>query len=129
MSSTAILIADNHELFRRGVPSLPEFQPDCSVCDEAADGVEAVEKAKRLRPHVVFLDFSMQRMDGIEVNRIIRREVTDSQVVLAGQKDPATVSRQAAEAGADGCVDEARIAVDVVPTIKNIVGIVGISVP
>ncbi|MFZ0322196.1 MAG: response regulator transcription factor, partial [Candidatus Sulfotelmatobacter sp.] len=75
MSSLSILVVDDHEVVRQGIRALLASRPGWSVCGEASDGVEAVEKAKRLCPDVVVMDVSMPRMDGIEATRIIRREV------------------------------------------------------
>ena len=50
MSAVQILIADDHELFRRTARSFIESHPNWQVCGEAGDGIEAIEKAKRLRP-------------------------------------------------------------------------------
>ena len=73
-----ILIVDDHVYVRRGVRSLLSSRPEWKVCGEAVDGVEAVEKAKALRPDVVLMDISMPRMNGVEASRIIRREVPES---------------------------------------------------
>ena len=66
MSSVAILIADDHELFRRTVRSFIESQPGYHVCGEAGDGIEAIEKVRALRPGIVLMDINMPRMDGLE---------------------------------------------------------------
>jgi len=54
-----ILIADDHELFRRTARSFIESQPTWRVCGEAGDGIEAIEKAKLLRPQVILMDINM----------------------------------------------------------------------
>lgn len=118
MSSIDILIADDHELFRRGLRSLIEDRPEWRVCGEAADGLEAVEKAKQLRPHVVLMDIAMPRMDGIQAACIIRREVPESEVVLLSQNDPAVVARQAAEVGAGGYLTKSDIDRDLFRNIE-----------
>ena len=66
MGCMEILIADDHELFRRGLRMFLESRPDWHVCGEAADGKEAVAKAKQLKPDVVLLDVSMPKMNGLE---------------------------------------------------------------
>lgn len=81
------------------IRSLLTRRPDCSVCGEAADGIEAVEEASRLRPDVVLMDISIPRMDGVQAAKIIRKEVPEAEIVLMSQDAPGIVRRQASEAG------------------------------
>src|ERR1035441_7079157 len=93
MPSLRILIVDDNPTVLQGVRSLLSSRTEWLVCGEARDGVEAVEKAKTLRPDVVLMDIAMPRMDGLQATRIIRREVPDSEVVLVSQNDPNLVAR------------------------------------
>src|SRR5882762_10319065 len=120
MSSLRILIVDDHETVRRGIRALLSTRPDWVVCGEAADGLEAVEKAKSLRPDVVLMDISMPRMDGVEATRIIRQEVPESKVIIVSQNDRDEVSRQAAEIDAGGYVDKADLARDLLPAVESL---------
>ncbi|MFF7360600.1 response regulator [Streptomyces sp. NPDC008125] len=73
MSGTKIdvVIADDQELVRAGFRLILEAQPGIEVVGEAADGVECVELARRLRPRVVLADIRMPRLDGLEVTRLL----------------------------------------------------------
>ena len=64
-----LLIADDQALMRAGFRMILEAQPDLRVVAEAADGVEAVELARRHRPDVILMDIRMPRMDGVEATR------------------------------------------------------------
>ncbi|MFI9626611.1 response regulator [Streptomyces sp. NPDC052042] len=64
-----VLIADDQEMVRRGLRRILEGQPDIEVIGEAANGVDALETARRLRPDVALVDVRMPRMDGLEVTR------------------------------------------------------------
>src|SRR5215467_6841752 len=95
-----ILIADDHELFRQTLRSFIEGQPCWHVCGEAGDGVEAVDKAKLLRPDVVLMDINMPRLDGLEATRILRREIPECKVVIVTQNHTSIARQQAASVGA-----------------------------
>jgi DNA-binding NarL/FixJ family response regulator len=66
-----VLIADDQTMIRSGLRLILEDQPDIAVVGEAADGAEAVEAARRLRPDVCLVDIRMPRLDGIEVTRAL----------------------------------------------------------
>ncbi len=60
----AILLVDDHPLFRKGLRLLLEEEPDMSVVSEAGDGREAIERARELSPDVVVMDISMPDFSG-----------------------------------------------------------------
>ncbi|MFG2049248.1 response regulator [Micromonospora sp. NPDC048935] len=66
-----VLIADDQAMVRTGFGMIIGAQPDMEVIGEAADGVHAVEVARRLRPDVVLLDIRMPRLDGLEALRLL----------------------------------------------------------
>src|SRR5579862_1338071 len=120
MSFVEILIADDHEFFRHNLRSLIESQPGLRVCGEAADGIEAIEKAKALRPQIVLMDMSMPRMDGAEATRNLRRQI-DAHVIIVSQNDPALMRKIAAETGAHAFVSKSDVVRDLIPAILNLV--------
>ena len=77
-----ILIADDHEIVRRGLCSLLDLDPALDVVGDAANGTQAVRLAHRLRPDVVLMDLLMPELDGIAATEAIRRELPDTQVVV-----------------------------------------------
>ena len=104
MPCIRILIVDDHKAVRRGIRSLLSARAEWAVCGEASDGLEAVEKTKRLRPNVVLMDVNMPRMDGVQATKIIRQEVPEADIVLISQNDASVVRRQASEIGARGFI-------------------------
>src|SRR5438067_8629865 len=96
-----VLIADDHALFRDGLRSLLEAR-GVDVVGEAQDGVEAVERARRLRPDVVLMDLSMPRLGGLAATRLISAELSDVKVVvLTASEDDADLF-EAIKSGAQG---------------------------
>lgn len=69
----AILIVDDHPLFRQGVRATLEREPDLEVVGEAADGQQAIQMAEDLSPTVVLIDISLPGLNGLEVARVIKR--------------------------------------------------------
>jgi DNA-binding NarL/FixJ family response regulator len=67
----SVLVADDQELVRTGFQMILDAQPDIKVVSAVADGIEAIEEARRLRPDVCLLDIRMPRLDGLEVTRIL----------------------------------------------------------
>jgi PAS domain S-box-containing protein len=118
MCSLSILVVDDQEEVRQGMRALLSPRAGWLICGEASDGIEAIEKAKRLRPNVVLMDISMPKMQGIEATRIIRREVPESEVIIVSQNDFGLIRKAAAEAGATGFVDKARISQDLLKMIE-----------
>jgi DNA-binding NarL/FixJ family response regulator len=82
MVKLRILLADDHDVVRRGLRSLVETQAGWEVCGEAATGHEAVEKAAKLKPNIVVMDISMPELNGLEATRQIRKAAPEAQVLI-----------------------------------------------
>ena len=120
MGPLRILIVDDSDVVLRGIRSLLSDRTEWEVCGEAKDGLEAVDKAKSLRPDLVLMDVSMPRLDGINATRIIRREVPASAVIIVSQNDPSVVAGQAAEVDAGAYVDKNKLSRDLLPAIEKV---------
>lgn len=115
-----ILVADDHELVRRGIGDLLQAQPDWKVVGEAANGRDAVEKAKKLKPDIAILDISMPEMDGLEAVRQIRNEKSRVQVLILTMHESDQMVRRVLEAGARGYVLKSDMAVQLVHAVKDL---------
>ncbi|WEH37370.1 response regulator transcription factor [Streptomyces sp. AM 4-1-1] len=99
------MIADDDEVTRSGLRTLLAAQPGISVVGEAADGVEAVEQVRRLRPDVVLMDVRMPRRDGIEATRQLLAEPAEPpEVVVITTFENDGYVTAALSAGASGFV-------------------------
>jgi two-component system, NarL family, response regulator NreC len=115
-----ILIADDHHLVRRSVGGLLSREAGWEICGEATDAPQAFEKARELRPDLILLDISMPGGSGLDTARRIREEIPHVKILIMSHHDAGHFLRSALASGADGCIDKARIAVDLVGTIKNL---------
>ena len=97
-----ILIADDHEMVRQGLRRVLETRPDWEVCGEAANGQEAVDQARRLRPDVVVLDLSMPQVGGLVATRQIRKALPQTEVLILTMHDSDELIREVLAAGARG---------------------------
>jgi DNA-binding NarL/FixJ family response regulator len=97
-----ILIADDHGLVRRGARAILHSRRGWRVVGEAANGREAVEKARELKPDVAVVDIGMPELDGVEVVRQIREAVPDTKVLVLTMHDSDQMVRRALDAGARG---------------------------
>lgn len=99
-----VLVVDDHPVVRQGLRTFLDLQDDIAVVGEAADGLECIEAADRLRPDVVLLDLRMPGSDGVEALHGLRERGVQTRVlVLTSFTEPATVL-PAMRAGAAGYV-------------------------
>ena len=99
-----ILLADDHDVVRRGLRQVLEQQPDWEVVGEATTGREAVEMSARLMPHVVVLDLTMPELNGFEATRQIRRAQPSTEVLIFTMHESEQLIREVLAAGARGYI-------------------------
>ncbi len=99
-----VLIADDHDLVRRGFATFIAAQTDMELLGEARDGQEALDMWRRLRPDVLVLDMMMPLMDGVTVIRKVRAEQPDQAIVILTSFPEQTYVRDALRAGAAGYI-------------------------
>ncbi len=97
-----VLVADDHELFRRGLTMVLEAEGDIVVVDQADDGQAAVTKVGELAPDVVLMDVRMPNMDGLEATRRIRAAFPMTRIIVLTVSDEEDDLFDAVKAGANG---------------------------
>lgn len=116
--SFRILLADDHEVVRRGLCSLLRAQPDWEVCGEASNGREAVEKALKLKPEVVILDIGMPSLNGLEATRQILKAIPQTKVLILTLHDSDQIVQEVLNAGARGFLLKSDAARDLVAAVE-----------
>lgn len=112
-----ILIADDHEVVRRGLSALLQAQEGWEICGEASDGREAVEKAKLLKPDFVILDIGMPNLNGLAATRQLTQHDPNFKIIVLTITDSDHVIREALDAGARGFVLKSDAVRDLVSAI------------
>ena len=113
-----ILVADDVPMVRAGLKSLLETHEGWSVCGEAGDGQDAVQKALDLTPDVVLLDVSMPHLNGLQAAEIIKKYLPSATIYFVTQYHSLEMTRATAEVGARGCIAKVHIPTDLVPAIE-----------
>jgi two-component system, NarL family, response regulator NreC len=122
MPKLRILIADDHEIVRRGLRSLLEGHPNWEVCGEAADGWQVVKMAGELKPDVVALDIGMPNLNGLDAARQILRTEPRQKILFLTMHESEQAARAALDIGARGLLlksDAARDLVSAVAALQN----------
>ncbi len=104
MKKTRILIADDHDVVRKGLTMVLRSRPDYSIVAEAADGEEAVRLAGKHKPDVVILDISMPVMDAIAATKAIKENNPAVKVLILTVHEDEEYAYQVLRAGASGYI-------------------------
>ena len=115
--TATILLCDDHTLVREGLAALLRQRTDWTLVGEAADGLEALELAARLRPDVAVLDVAMPGMSGTEAAAAIRRVAPATRIVALSMFGDALYRRGMFEAGALAYVLKNKAAADLFAAI------------
>ncbi len=115
-----ILIADDHALVRAGIAAYLNMSDEFEVVGEAADGVEAIEVAMKLKPDVILMDIAMPTLGGLEATLEIKKRYPEIKVLVLTQYDDAVYVRRFLKAGASGYLLKKAVATDLIAAIKAV---------
>ena len=118
MAPVRLLIADDHEIVRRGLRTVLETRQGWVVVAEASDGREALEKAEKFNPHVTILDISMPSMNGLEAARQIQKRVPDTKILILSVHDSDPLIQRVLESGARGYLLKSDAVRDLVTAVE-----------
>lgn len=117
MATLRLLVADDHEVVRKGLCALLAEQPGWEIAAEASDGREAVEKAKKIRPDVTVLDIGMPVLNGLEAARQILKDVANTKILILTMHDSDSLIKEVLNAGARGYVLKSDAGSDLVTAV------------
>ena len=115
-----VLLADDHDIVRRGLKDLLEQHAGWQVCAEASNGREAVELALQHRPHVAVIDLSMPELNGLEATRRIRLSLPDTEVLIFTMHESEELIREVLGAGARGYLLKSDAVRQLIPAVESL---------
>lgn len=115
-----ILIADDHEIVRKGLCQLVRARSDWEICGEARDGEETCRLTRELRPDVVIVDLGMPALNGLEATRRILQEYPQQKILILTISDGEQMVEKALQAGARGFVLKSDAARDLISAIDAV---------
>jgi DNA-binding NarL/FixJ family response regulator len=113
-----ILLVDDHALFREGLASLFNAQPDLHVAGEASNGQEAIEQAHKLRPNLVLMDISMPIVDGLAATTVIKSEIPEIKIVMLTMFADDENLFKAVKEGAEGYLLKSGTATEMLSAVR-----------
>ena len=120
-SQTRIIIADDHLVVRMGMTSVISFEKDMSIVGEAETGLDAVRKARQLKPDVIIMDLMMPEMNGASATAAILRELPQTKIIILTSFTGAPEVRQAVDAGAVAVLDKDSSQDVIISAIRDVV--------
>ena len=118
MPALRVLVADDHEVVRKGLCTLLQEQPGWVVAAQARDGREAVDKAKQLKPDIIVMDISMPGLNGLEATRQIAKSLPQTKVLILTMHESDSLIREVLEAGARGYLLKVDAGADLIKAVE-----------
>ena len=119
MQITRTLLVDDNAGFRRSLKEFLAWEPDIEVIGEAADGQEAILKARELKPDLVLMDLRMPGISGIDATRQLRDEMPELKVIILSVFDLQEYRDAARASGANGYVTKGSLFEELLPVIRG----------
>ena len=118
MTPVRILVADDHEVVRKGLRAMLASRPGWEVCAEASDGREALAEAAKHQPDIIVMDINMPEMNGLEATRKILEQLPRTQILILSAHDSENLVREMLTSGARGYVLKSDIGEDLIAAVE-----------
>jgi len=118
MKIKKVFIVDDDPEFRRFLKEFLSDQPGLKIVGEAADGKQALEKVKKIKPDLVLLDIRMPGMDGFSASRLLKRIMPELQIIIMTIFDSPEYQESIVENGAFGYIVKSNLTRDLMPAIR-----------
>lgn len=118
MKKIQVLIADDHSVVRKGICQMINDESDMEVAEEAKDGVDALKKARDVKPDIVLLDIAMPHLSGLEVISMIKDAVPEANIIILSMYARESFVHQALKSGALGYILKASHSSDILNAIR-----------
>jgi DNA-binding NarL/FixJ family response regulator len=121
MRAIRVLLVEDYKPFLELVSSTLSKRPEIQIVGQASDGLEAVRKAKGLRPDLIVLDIGLPSLNGLEAARLIRDVSPNSKILFLTNESSDDVIEKALSLGACGYIHKARTATELLPAVNNVI--------
>jgi len=118
MNRFSILVADDHPILRFGLCALLQSHAGWEICGEAADGRDAVQKCRQLKPDLLILDICMPELNGLDAARQILKHNPEQAILILTAVDSENVIRECLEAGIRGWVFKSEATRDLMMAVQ-----------
>jgi len=119
-SPVRVLVVEDFEPFRNLIRAILAEQPGLQIIAEVSDGLDAVQKAAELKPHLSILDIGLPFLNGFDAARLIRRLAPDSRILFVSQESSPAIVQEAMNLGASGYVLKTRLASDLLTAVDAV---------
>lgn len=120
MSRIKILVADDHALLREGIIAILKLHDDVEVVGEASDGMDAIQKALKLKPDIVLMDIAMPGLGGLEATVEIKKTAPNIKILVLSQYDDREYVSRLIKAGVSGYILKHAVGTDLLSSIRAV---------
>jgi len=120
MAGIRLLVADDHDILRRGLRDLIESQPGWTVVAEASNGSQALEMALECKPDIAIVDVGMPDLNGFETTRRIREVLPQTEVLILTAHDSEQMVHEAEACGARGYLLKSDVGRDLITAVESV---------